>query len=240
MKNWIYIAVASLALSGQTVLARDLNYNVISLNETVSQDLERDTMEVRLMIQEENVDPVQLANLVTQKTNQVLAHIKKEKDLDVTLTNRNSYQTSRKNPNSTKKINYFWREQTTISVKSKNFARVNKLIASVRDTARVQGITFSVSKEKLKSVEANLTKETIKQFRKRATMIAQDLGGRGYKIVSMNIGSTGGASPVIYRNSPMLQKRADGMTEDMVIPDDAAGNYELTFAVSGSIEVLGL
>jgi predicted secreted protein len=185
-------------------------------------------MEVRLMIQEEDTDPARLANTVTQKTNQVLAKIKKNGDFNATLTDRNSYQTNRQNPGNNKKTDYFWQEQATISIKSKNFVELNKLVASVQNVARLQGVTFSVSKEKLKSVEEGLTKEAIEQFRKRATMISKALG------------STGGAMPVSYRNNSMMLKGAVAASADMAIPESASGEHELTFGVSGSIQVLGL
>lgn len=240
MKNWIYLAALGFTLSGQSAFAADINYNIVSLNETVSQNIERDMMEVRLMIQEEDTDPARLANTVTQKTNQVLAKIKKNGDFNATLTDRNSYQTNRQNPSNNKKTDYFWQEQVTISIKSKNFAELNKLVASVQNVARLQGVTFSVSKEKLKSVEEGLTKEAIEQFRKRATMISKALGGSGYKIVDMNVGSTGGAMPVSYRNNSVMLKGAVAASADMAIPESASGEHELTFGVSGSIQVLGL
>ncbi len=214
-----------------SAMAESLNYNVVSLSESVSQSLESDLVRITLNIQQEGKDRNAVASGVTQATNQVLAKIKQDKNIIGKISNRSGYPMS--DYVNGKTIKRGWRESVLIEIESSNFAAANQLMASVQNVANVQNMNYTVSDKKLKSFEKELTQDAIARFQDRAQNITQSLGARKYKIVNLDIGSTGAPN---FRTSSMRYKA--GMAADSApIQESLPGKEDIRLTVSGSIQI---
>ncbi len=221
------------ALSTQA-MADTLNYNVINLSEAASQTLENDILRITLNIQKEGKDRNAITNEVTQSLNQVLAKIKQNKNIDGKIINRSSYPLN--DYVNGKTVSRGWQDAVQIQIESKDFAAVNQLAANVQNVANIQNMGYTVSDSKRKSAESQLTAAAIQSFKERAQDITRSLGAKSYKIVTMDIGSTGAP-----RRAPMMYlAKASGAAESAAVQDSMPGNEDIVLNISGSIQVQGL
>lgn len=228
----IFTLATLAALASCHAVAEPLNYNIVSLNASASKTISRDTMTVVFAIQENGRDRNQVASAVTRKLNAVLAKAKANGDFETSLSSRNGYPyNSDNNPNRSDS----WRESATVTVKSKNFKALDRLIADVQPYANVQSQEFSVGQATLRTFEQELTTNAIAQFRHKADTVTRAMGGTGYRIVTLNLGESGGVRPMMMR-----AYAAGAMKAAAPVPDDAAGNEDITLNINGSIQVNGL
>ena len=222
--------------ASSVAVAEPLNYNVVNLSESINHSVARDTLMVVLAVHEQGKDRVQVASNVTRRVNQVLAQIKNNRAFEASLSGRSGY------PNSDyvngKRVDKGWQEQATITVKSQDFEALNKLIAQVQANANVQDLQYTVSDSKRKSFETELTEQAVKRFRERAQMITRAMGGSGYRIVNMDIGSTGGSRPMGGQAYDRMKLAA--ASADAPVPEAMPGNEDINLNISGSIQVQGL
>ncbi|MBP6345887.1 SIMPL domain-containing protein [Neisseriaceae bacterium CLB008] len=233
MKKKLLVPVLlGLGVSAQSVMAEGLNYNVVSINEQVSKEVVRDTLNVRLSVREEGRDPAVIAQAVTKKMNQVLAQAKAYPKVEVAVSGRSSY------PSNNKKDQTIWYDQATISLKSQDFQALNKLIATVQGQAQIQNMHYSVSDKKMKSFEEDLMTTAIERFRYKANHIAKGLGGKGYRIVNIDMGSTPASYNAGY--APKMMRAAAPAMDEMAVMDAEPGNEQVSLSISGQVQVNGL
>ena len=232
-KTLLLPALLGLSMSAHSVMAEGLNYNVVSINEQVSKEVARDTLNVRLSVREEGRDPAVIAQAVTKKMNQVLAQAKTYPKVEVSVSGRSSY------PSSNKKDQTVWTDQATISFKSQDFQALNKLVAAVQSQAQIQSMNYSVSEQKMKSFEDDLMTTALTRFRYKANHIAQGLGGKGYRIVNIDMGST----PASYNSAgyaPKMMRASASMADEAAVMDAEPGNEQVSLHISGQVQVNGL
>ena len=77
--------------------------------------------------------------------------------------------------------------------------------------------------------------DAVDAFKARAQLATEALGGKGYKVVSLNLNSSGYPRPYL-RSAPMAMK-AMGADEAAPAPDIEAGTSEVSMNADGLIEV---
>ena len=214
-----------------------LNYNLVNLSESATISVERDQMTVHLQIREEGKKPAELTKVVTEKANSIIRLAKQYKDVTVTQTSRNSSIFERKT------FGDIWHEMVVLQLTGKNFSAINEILAQVQDTARINGIYFSVSREKKEQMENELTASALGRLSERSRLIARTMGLNNFRIVNMNIGSNNHYAPVQYqpRMAAMAKMGAvETTTATPVlehIPESAAGNIDMSLSVSAQIQL---
>ncbi|MNJ71807.1 hypothetical protein D3C77_683960 [compost metagenome] len=95
-------------------------------------------------------------------------------------------------------------------------------------------MTFSVSNELRKQHEDSLLKDAVQAFGERAKLTSDALGGKGYKLVNLNLNSSGFQQPMLYRSAAKvtMMEAADAA------PQVEAGTSRITVNADGMIEVL--
>ena len=90
---------------------------------------------------------------------------------------------------------------------------------------------FNVSRNKRQEVENRLIDQAMNAFKARADIAMKNLGASGYKIVNLNVGTSGQRppTPVFARAASMEMKSAVAVE---------AGESEVSVTVSGSVEML--
>ena len=230
-------SAALLALSVGTVAslpalaADELHYNQISLRAEVSQEVARDLMIVTLYTEEQNTDPAKLAADISTTMNKSLAQAKQVKDITLRQGSRNSYPVY---DTKGQKITG-WRERAELRLESSDFAALSKLTGELLTDLKMAGMDFAIATPTRKASEDALLKEAVTAFKARAQLATDALGGKGYKIVSLNLNSNGYPQP--YMRGPMMMKAA-GMDGAPVTPEVEAGTSQVSMTADGAIEVL--
>lgn len=228
---------ALLALSLGTVAslpalaADELHYNQISLRAEASQEVARDLMIVTLYTEDQNADPAKLAAAISTTLNKAIGQAKQVKDITLRQGSRNSYPIY---DSKGQKITG-WRERAELRLESADFAALSKLTGELLTDLKMGGMDFAISTATRQSSEDALLKDAVAAFKARAQLATEALGGKGYKIVNLNLNTNGYPQP--YLRAPMMMKAAS-MDAESVTPEVEAGTSKVSMTADGAIEVL--
>ena len=231
-------SAALLALSAGTLAslpamaADELHYNQISLRAEVSQEVARDLMIVTLYSESQNADPAKLAAEITTTMNKALGQARQVKDITLRQGSRNSYPIY---DTKGQKITG-WRERAELRLESADFPALSKLTGDLLQDLKMGGMDFSIAPATRKSNEDELLKDAVAAFKARAQLATDALGGKGYKVVSLNLNSSGYPRPYL-RNAPMAMMAKGAADESAPAPDIEAGTSEVSMSADGLIEV---
>ena len=188
------ILALSLLVFAASAAAHDntLYYNQVSIDASASAEVENDTMIVNLYAMQESVDAKDASDRVNEIVNQALADLKKHPDIEVKTE---SYTTS---PVYNKSQIVSWRVRQNISLKSKDMTQLSQLLGGLQRKMKLGSIGFDVSKEQRQTHTDRLIDEALTAYDKRASQVASKIKGGGYRIVNMNISTSGSESPRPY------------------------------------------
>jgi predicted secreted protein len=205
-------------------------YNQISLRAEVNQEVQRDLMLVTLYTEAQDADPAKLAAQVTETLNKALGQARQVKDVKIRQGNRNSYPVYEEKG---QKITA-WRERAELRLESADFAALSKLTGELLGDLKIGGMDFSISPPARKASEDALLKDAVAAFKTRAQLVTEALGGTGYKLVNLNLNTSGYPQP--YLRAPVMMMKSS--REDAApTPDIEAGTSQVSVAADGVIEV---
>ncbi|MDF2640791.1 MAG: Protein of unknown function superfamily, partial [Pseudomonas sp.] len=194
------------------------------------QEVQRDLMLVTLYTEAQDSDPAKLAAQITETLNKTLAQARQVKEVKIRQGNRNSYPVY---DDKGQKITG-WRERAELRLESADFAALSKLTGELLTDVKMGGMDFSISPTARKTSEDALLKDAVTAFKARAQLITEALGGTGYKLVNVNLNTSGYPQP--YLRAPAMMMKSS--REDAApTPDVEAGTSQVTVAADGVIEV---
>ena len=227
MSAYLARPIALLAcLACAPVLADEPRYNQISLRAEATSEVAHDRMHVTLYSEAQHQDPAQLAAQTTEVMNQALQRARQAKDVLVSQGSRNTYPVYEEKGQQITA----WRERAELRLESGDFAALSQLTGDLMQNLKMGGMHFSVSDAIRKQNEDALLKDAIAAFRARAQLATEALGGRDFRIVTLNLGSGGGYQPVMRS---MAMKSMDSMAA----PEIEAGTRQVSVTADGVIEV---
>ena len=223
------LTLAASLLASLPALADEPRYNQISLRAEVSQEVPRDLMLVTLYSEEQNADPAKLAAQVTEAMNKALGKARAAKDVKISQGSRNSYPIY---DDKGQKITG-WRERAELRLESADFPALSTLTGQLLQDLKMGGMSFTISPKVRTQSEDALLKDAVAAFKARAQLATEALGGKGYKVVSMNLNSSGYQQP--FPRAAMMMKSA--MADSAPAPEVEAGTSQVTMSADGAIEV---
>ena len=224
--------VLAMAMFGTAniALANDHNSprNRIDFQTEVNQVLPNDLMRATMSIELSDKNPGQLARALTQAMNESLAKGRSFNTVKLASGNQQSWPIY----NDKQRLES-WRGRAELTLESKDFKAAGELLSQLQDKLQLQGLNFVVSEESRLAAEKKLTTEAIAAFREKADTVRQAWGAKGYSLVQMNLGSSGGGGG--YPRPPMvtMMKMADAAPA----AEMAGGESRVSVSVSGSIEL---
>ncbi|CAM3309402.1 hypothetical protein BZK31_03955 [Pseudomonas floridensis] len=224
------LALAAATLFSLPTLAEEARYNQISLRAEVHQEVQRDLMLVTLYTEAQDSDPAKLAAQITETVNKALGQARQAKDVKIRQGSRNSYPIY---DDKGQKITG-WRERAEVRLESADFAALSKLTGELLGDLKMGGMDFSISPSTRKASEDALLKDAVTAFKARAQLVTEALGGTGYKLINLNLNTSGYPQP--YLRAPVMMMKAS--REDAApTPDVEAGTSQVSVAADGVIEV---
>jgi len=227
MKRQILFSLVVLFFLQANVYAHEQvkSYNQISLEASSFAEVDNDIMMASLYAQEEGSKATVLSNVVNKKINWALAKLKQHKAIKVETE---SYTTS---PVYKKSQIVSWRVRQSIKLESSDMSLMSEVLGELQEQLKLNGISFDVSREKKEQQTKILIDDALSAFTLRAKQIANKLQHDSYKIVSINVSTSGNNAPR-YKSRNMSM-----MAEARVSPEFSAGDRTLNARVSGSIEL---
>ena len=125
-----------------------------------------------------------------------------------------------------------WRIRQSIRLESKEVESLSALIGEVQERLSVASIRYTVSPTRRDEVERRLIAEALNRFKRRGEQIRLELGRAGYRIVNINVITSG-------QSSAPVRMRAAAMMEDAAVaaPTIEPGVQSVSVQLSGSIEL---
>lgn len=211
-------------------MAEEPRYNQVSLRAEVSQEVAHDRMFVTLYTEAQSEDPAALASDVTKTLNAAIDNARKVQGVKVSLGSRQSYPVYE---NEGSKISA-WRERAELRLESAEFARLSQLSADLLGELKMAEMSFAVAEDTRKTSEDSLIKEAVEAFKARAQLATEAVGGKGYKLVSLNLNS-GGFQPVMPMRAMAMDRSSFSKSESA--PQIEAGTSRVSMSADGVIEV---
>ena len=203
----------------------ETHYDRIHLSVNATAQLENDTMVATLFAQEEGSQAAELSAVVNQRIRNALELVKKHPQI--------KHQTNAYSSNPIYNNNKItgWRVSQSLRLESTNMALMSDVLGKLQADLALQSMLFAVSPASKNRQDEILIDEALEAFSKRAQQVVKKLERRNYKIVDINI-STSGARGI----RPQYQMRAMAMDAESS-PAVSAGEQTVTVTVSGNIEL---
>jgi predicted secreted protein len=123
-----------------------------------------------------------------------------------------------------------WRVRQNIRLESQDMTLVSKILGSLQQTLALQALDFTVSPELKNSTDDALIADALKIFERRAGNIVEQLGRKNFKIVDINVATSG-------NHYPRRSHEFAVVASDVATPTIEAGEQTLQVTVSGQIEM---
>ena len=219
-----------------------LHYNMVEFAESANLEITRDTMTAHFSINAEGKDRATVNKAFQKKFNDFNKAVQNNK-LQTEILNRSA--SPRYEYNNGKRIQTGWEEEAVFKVESKDFDAINRLIDETLQTATLNRIGFSISKEKREAAVDQVSKAAILRFKDRAQDLAKTLGFSNYKIVKLNLGHIGNRSiddRLGFARTKMMSAesaivRSSASDENNVIQAPSPGSEEISITVNGLVQM---
>ena len=214
--------------SQATLASEQLTYKRIHFNVTADRMVNTDEISVVMSVQAIGPDIAQLADRVNNTMQDALKTANKEKNIQVETLN---YQT---NKNFQKGKQVGWQVSQSLSLTGSDMAQLTELTGKLQSQLQLNSITYQVSADRKKLIEAELSKQALKDFTVKAQEYTEILGRNSYHIVEISISSQGAPIP-----RPMLMARHSGVmaAEAIASPSIQPGDQKISMTASGTIEL---
>lgn len=217
-----------------------LHYNIVEFAESANLEITRDTMTAYFSIASEGKDRATVNKAFQKKFNDFNKAVQNNK-LQTEILNRSA--SPRYEYNNGKRIQTGWEEEAVFKVESKDFDAINRLIDETLQTATLNRIGFSISKEKREAAVDQVSKAAILRFKDRAQDLAKTLGFSNYKIVKLNLGHIGnrsidnGFARAKMMNVEAAMFKRSASDENNAIQALSPGSEEISITVNGLVQM---
>lgn len=217
-------------LFSHIVIAESLHYQIINLDATAQTEVANDELIAQLQVIRSGSDATRLSQEVNRQTARVLDQLKAYPDIEARTT---AYQTRPIYRDS--KISS-WQVTQTINLRSKDFDAMSQLLGDIADMANIASLQFQLSDSLVENTRNRLMTEAIQKFRDKASLIQQQFGEPGYRLVNLSV-DTGHYFPQPAMERGML------MSADMAVKSSApvaleAGSNTVSVTVRGTIQLV--
>lgn len=218
-----------LICSVNSVFADELNYNLVRLSYKAEQQVENDIMRVTIVASGQAENSKDVSDKVNDDMAWALMKVRGEKFVrSQTL----GYQTY---PQYKNRVIVSWSASQQLLLESTSVVELTALVGVLQEKLKVQNIQFQVSTQVKKTVNDDLLVLGIGGFREKADLIVKSMGGKEYKVVSMDVNENGKSPMVNYKNRQMDLAMSSASSSTPVVE---SGESNLAIDVSGSIQIL--
>ncbi|MCP5145119.1 MAG: SIMPL domain-containing protein [Gammaproteobacteria bacterium] len=223
------VLLAALLAASPMVGAQDvLHYDQIDLSATAESSVANDLLVAVLYVQSEGVRQRDVADEVNQTMRWALDTAKSVRGVEVQTLQYSTFPTYDRN---NRVIG--WRANQSLRLQSADSKVLSDLVGKLQEKLAVESIGYEISKAARDTAEDALIADALAQFKNRAQAVANELDRDGYRIVRINIGSSGLPSPMMYRG-----RAAMAMDMKEVAPAALeAGDQRMNVMVNGTIEL---
>jgi predicted secreted protein len=232
-KNLLFYGlVAAFAFMGPArLLAQSLPASkpgtVVYLQAQAETFVDNDEARVNFFVQEQHSDRVEAASLANKKTREAIERIKQaDPDAEVRTA---GYGTYPQYANNGRTITG-WQVKQEVMMTTKNLSQLEKTVSRVQAVAAVGGVSFGLSRDAQKKLDAELFDLAFVDFRTRMAVVARALGKTDKDVEIEEINLTNTERPFLARvAAPMVGRAvAADVAETRFEPGDSRQSLSFT------------
>ena len=156
----------------------------VSFSVEAEKEVERDLLQVSLFYQAEGNDLSALNKTMAEKMNKAIELAKAQSAVEIKDNSRNTWI---RYDNKGKQQGWIARAELTLE--SKDSQALSTLVHELDGVLAIDHVSASVSREKLSSLENELTKEALAKFKDKALLLQESLQMKGYRTQSLDVSS---------------------------------------------------
>ena len=156
----------------------------VSFSVEAEKEVERDLLQVSLFYQVEGNDLSALNKTMAEKMNKAIDLAKAQSAVEIKDNSRNTWI---RYDNKGKQQG--WIARTELTLESKDSQALSTLVHELDGVLAIDRVSASVSREKLSSLENELTKEALAKVKDKALLIQESLQMKGYHTQSLEVSS---------------------------------------------------
>jgi predicted secreted protein len=229
----IYFQVLAIALfvafgTTGTVVAHEppQSYDRVNFQVSALEEVENDTLVVVMYSERSGQEPSTIADEVNQNISWAVDLAKKTSAVKVQTLHY------RQDPLYKNQSISGWKVRQSIRLESTEVASLSALIGELQGRLSVASLRYAVSTTRHNEVERRLIAGALSRFKSRAQQIQTELGRTDYRIVNIDVITSGRSSaPVRGRAVAMMDESA------VVAPAIEPGVQTVSVRVSGTIEL---
>ena len=156
----------------------------VSFTVESEKNVERDLLRVSLFYQAEGNDLSALNKTMEEKMNKAIELTKAQSAVEIKDNSRNTW--IRYND---KGKQQGWTARAELTLESKDSQALSTVVHELDGVLAIDSVSASVSREKLSSLENELTKEALAKFKDKALLLQESLQMKGYHTQSLDVSS---------------------------------------------------
>ena len=180
------LSLALLALPITSFAAEPVSHQPtdVSFSVEAEREVERDLLQVSLFYKAEGNDLSALNKTMAEKMNKAIELTKAQSAVEIKDNSRSTW--IRYND---KGKQQGWTARAELTLESKDSQALSTVVHELDGVLAIDGVRASVSREKLSSLENELTKEALAKFKDKALLLQESLQMKGYIIQSLDVSS---------------------------------------------------
>lgn len=210
------------------VTTTPLRYNVVELSAEAQREVVNDLLTAQLYVEETQANSATLAASLNRAMAEALRVAREYPAVKVRTGANATYPVYA--PRTTQPQG--WRGRAELRLEARDFAAASALIGRLQASMQLAGIGYAIAPETRKAVENELITEAVAAFRGRAEIVQKALGGKGFRIQRIAVG-TGYAGPP--PRVAMMAARAEAAA--VPAPPVEGGTGSVNVTVNGAVEI---
>jgi len=202
-----------------------LTYDRVRLDVSAAEDVENDVLVAVLYHQREGQSPAAVADEVNKAIAWGVQRAREAPGVSVQTLQYDQRPVYRQQSLSG------WRARQSLRLESRDATVLGELIGELQERLSVQSMSYEISPERRTEVEDRLIARALAAFRRRADLVAGELGRPDYRIVSLEI-ATASPGPEPVRMRAMAAEAAS-----VAPPTVAPGVQTVTVRVAATVEL---
>ena len=228
IRNCVLHAAAILLAAPLAAHEAEPVYDRINLSVSAEQEVGNDVLIAVLYAERSGGEQALLADEVNRAVRDALDNVAEVPAVSARTLGYNTW------PQYSNQVLRGWRVRQTVRLESRDSAALSDLLGTLQQTLALESLGYQVSTQAREQAESGLIARALAAFRARADLVAGEMGRSGYRVVHIDVNTSGGVPrPMLMRGGAVAMKAADAAP-----PALAAGEQTLTVGVSGSIELL--
>ncbi len=212
--------------AGTCVAQPSVVYDQVDLTATAEREIENDELVAVVYAQAQAQRQAEAANSVNEDLRWALELAESTRGITAQTLQYSSYPVYGNNQQIVG-----WQARQSLRLESRDSDRLSELLGELQERVAIESVSYQVSRDAREAADDALIREALQSFNRRASLVAEELGRSGYRIVRININTGGGrATPMAFRSNAMAEAA-------VAQPALEAGTQTVSVNVSGTIEL---